>query len=298
VQRGDLGPEPARQALIAYGETVGTLAYARGRATRTSDARLLEDLARQLGGVLHARNLVSALQQTRERLVLTREEERRRLRRDLHDGVGPALAGLILKVDTIGNVLPAHADAQPARDRLRLLREDVQATVLDVRRVVEGLRPPALDELGLAVALRQATARLAADVRLAVAVHVPEALPPLPAAVEVAAFRIAVEATTNVVRHAGATSCTITLTAAPTRLLVTITDNGRGLDTPADGRNVAAAGNGMATMRERAEELGGTVTVTSVVGDGTVIAAEMPLGIGAPAMAGAVVVRTAEGLVR
>jgi signal transduction histidine kinase len=282
VRRGEVTAAATEQALIAYGEMVGSLAYVRGPATRAGDARLLEDLARQLGGVLHARNLVAALLQARERLVLAREEERRRLRRDLHDGVGPALAGLILKVDTIGNVLPPDASAQPARDRLRLLRDDVQATVLDVRRVVEGLRPPALDELGLAAALRQATARLAAEARVAVAVHADEALPELSAAVEVAAFRIAVEATTNVVRHAGATTCAITLTGTPDRLLVTITDDGRGVHP-----GTASTGNGMATMRERAGEVGGTLSVSTTPAGGTVVVAELPRNVLVPVASGA-----------
>ncbi len=298
VRRGEIGAHPLQQALIAYGEMVGTMAYGLPKSTRQSDARLLEDLARQLGSVLHARHLVTALQHTRERLVLTREEERRRLRRDLHDGVGPALAGLILKVDTIGNILPPGVDAQPARDRLRALREDVQATVLDVRRVVEGLRPPALDELGLAAALHQATARLAAEDRLTVAVEAGAALPHLPAAVEVAAFRIAVEAVTNVVRHSGAHICTVVLTGEPGRLRMTVTDDGAGMGA---GSTQPGTGNGMATMRERAEELGGTLTVETSA-SGTVLIALLPLAASVPAMAegaseaAAVVARTLLGV--
>ncbi len=271
VQRGEIGAGISRQALVAYGEVVGSMSYGLPKSSRQSDARLLEDLARQLGSVLHARQLVTALQQTRERLVLAREEERRRLRRDIHDGVGPALAGLILKVDTIGNVLPDGVAAQPARDRLRTLRADVQATVLDVRRVVEGLRPPALDELGLADALRQAANRLAVDSPLVVTVDASDVLPPLPAAVEVAAYRIAAEAVTNVVRHSGADLCTVTLDVAGHRLLVTVADNGIGFDGVGNG-------NGLATMRERAEELGGTL-VMAVTPTGTTVTAALPLGV-------------------
>jgi signal transduction histidine kinase len=149
------------------------------------------------------------------------------------------------------------------------LRNDLRATVLEVRRVVEGLRPPALDELGLPAALAQAVARLTAGSGVALDLRAGD-LPPLSAAVEVAAYRIVAEAVTNVVRHAGATTCGVTLETAGPRLRITVRDDGCGLDPATDG-----AGNGLLTMRERAAELRGRFRVTG--GPGTTVIAELPL---------------------
>jgi signal transduction histidine kinase len=248
------GPGTASIPLLAYGAAVGSLTYrVPDRPLSTAEERLLRDLARQLGGALHARLLREDLQRARERLVLAREEERRRLRRDLHDGIGPALAGLTLKTETARALLPPGTDG--ASRQLRDLSEEIRRTVVDVRRLVEGLRPPALDELGLAGACAQAVERLTAGTGLVASVDACDDLPALPAAVEVAAYRIVVEAVTNTVRHAHARHCRVSMASTPAGLAVEVTDDGTGL--------VAAAhhGHGLAIMRERAEELGGTVTV-------------------------------------
>jgi len=254
--------------LHAYGVTVGSLTYQPPkRQLSEAEHRLVRDLARQLGGALHARLLREDLQRARERLVLAREEERRRLRRDLHDGIGPALAGLTLKTETACALLPpGTADASR---QLHSLSEEIRQTVVDVRRLVEGLRPPALDELGLAGACAQTVERLTAGSDLAVAVHADDDLPPLPAAVEVAAYRIVVEAVTNTVRHARARHCIVSLDFAPTGLAITITDDGAGLP------GTRGHGNGLAIMRERAEELGGSVTVSNSA-PGVTVAARLP----------------------
>ena len=211
--RRHLDPDLIRIPLLAYGTVVGAVHY-RPPATplRSRDLRLLDDLAGPLGGVLHSQRLTRDLQLARERLVLAREEERRRLRRDLHDGLGPALAGHLLRLDVIA--------ARVGRDRaaaadIDSLRHDLRTTVVEVRRVVEGLRPPALDELGLAGALDQVTQRLTAGTPTAVTIQT-DRLPPLSAAVEVAAFRIVTEAVTNVVRHAQASTCCIRLSPTGT----------------------------------------------------------------------------------
>ena len=200
--------------LLAYGTPVGSLTYrVPGRPPSAAEERLLHDLARQLGGALHARLLSEDLQRARERLVLAREEERRRLRRDLHDGIGPALAGLTLKAETARALLPPGSDG--ASRQLGDLSEEIRRTVVDVRRLVEGLRPPALDELGLADACAQAVDRLTGGSGLAATVHASDDLPALPAAVEVAAYRIVVEAVTNTVRHACARSCRVSIACIP-----------------------------------------------------------------------------------
>ena len=273
--------------LAAYGETVGALRY-RPPVTpmRSRDRQLLDDLAGHLGGVLAAHRLTSDLTRARERLVLAREEERRRLRRDLHDGLGPALAGHLLRLDVIA--ARVAADGQTAAD-VDSLRDDLRATMAEVRRVVEGLRPPALDELGLRGAIQQVAQRLSSGTQLVVVIDADD-LPSLPAAVEVAAFRIVTEAVTNVVRHADATTCRVVLTTSHGRLRIDVTDDGRGL--ARDGQ--PPAGHGLQTMRERADELRGRVWLEPGDGPGTSLSAEIPLPPGQrPASAPAASVSTA-----
>ena len=186
----------------------------------------------------------------------------------MHDGIGPALAGLTLKTETARALLPPGSNG--ASRQLHDLSEEIRRTVVDVRRLVEGLRPPALDELGLAGACAQAAGRLTAGADLAVTVHASGDLPALPAATEVAAYRIVVEAVTNTARHARARRCDVSLVLAPAGLAVTITDDGTGL------RTIGDHGNGLAIMRERAEELGGTVTVSNAA-PGVMVTARLPV---------------------
>jgi signal transduction histidine kinase len=253
--------------LMSYGLTVGRLRWAE-RPLRDVDRQLVVDIAAQLGGIVHALELMSSLRQAQERLVLAREEERRRLRRDLHDGVGPALAGLTLQVDTVRNQLgTGHASA--ADDLLLQLRSGIRDTVLDVRRIVEGLRPAALDDLGLVEAVRQLGERSG----LAVTVDT-EPLPRLPAAVEVAAYRVVQEALGNAARHAAATRAHVRLCASGDDLDVEVTDDGTGEVAPRD------AGLGLHNMRERAEEIGGSFELLATPGKGTAVRVTLPLVAG------------------
>ena len=237
-----------------------------------ADRRLLADLARQAGVAAHAVLLSADLQRSRERLVLAREEERRRLRRDLHDGLGPRLAALTLRLDTAHDLL---ADDPQAATLLTDLAERMAEAVADIRRLVYALRPPTLDDLGLVGALHQtAESYRPGGLRVDVATYGPEGnlLPPLPAAVEVAAYRIAQEALTNVVKHARARSCTIRLTfeAAHWTLLIEVDDDGIGIAVGQTG------GIGLGSMRERAEELGGACTVMPLPDGGTRVRALLP----------------------
>jgi len=166
-------------------------------------------------------------------------------------------------------LLPPGTDG--ASRQLHDLGEEIRRTVVDVRRLVEGLRPPALDELGLAGACAQAVERLTAGAALTASVCARDDLPALPAAVEVAAYRIVVEAVTNTVRHARARHCEVSLDYTPAVLAVTVTDDGTGLR-PQDHH-----GHGLSIMRERAEELGGTVTVTDTP-SGVTVRAHLPAG--------------------
>jgi len=280
IVAGTPSPPSTVVTLTAYGRVTGELLYTEpATPLRTGDHRVLDDLAAQLAVLMHSRSLTDDLRRARERLVLAREEERRRLRRDLHDGLGPALAGLMLKVDNARALVPTAPAV--AESDLLTLRGDIQATVLDVRRLVEGLRPPAIDELGLGPAVTQAVDRLTGRSATVAEVAVPHPMPAVPAAVEVALYRIITEAVTNVVRHTDAATCAVTVVMADRALVATIADDGGGLRGPGS----AQGGNGLSTMRERAEELGGTLEIRSGP-TGTTVTATLPLPAPEPTGAG------------
>ena len=257
-----------RVPLVHRGERLGDLAVEvpRGRALSTADLALLHDLARHAAVVVQAATLAADLQASRARLVTAREEERRRLRRDLHDGLGPSLAAIVLKLNAAQN----RKDESARAELLRQTLDEATAAISEVRRLVDDLRPPAIDEVGLIGAIRQRAASLTQGSELAVDVSGPASLPPLPAAVEVAAFRIAAEAMTNVSRHSGATRCLVHV-AVNGAFELTVSDNGRGA------RSGTSSGVGWTSMSERAEELGGSCTVTSRSGGGLVVRAVLPL---------------------
>jgi signal transduction histidine kinase len=271
--------------LVYQSEEVGRLVVeprTPGEVFGPADKRLLDDLAHQAGAAAHAARLTADLQSSRERLVNAREEERRRLRRDLHDGLGPTLGGLTLGLDTARGMVTGKSSAEQLLVRLK---EESQEAVSDVRRLVYGLRPPALDDLGLVAAIRQQAAKHGSIADAGrprketsengpvFSVKAPEPLPPLPAAVEVACYRIAQEAMTNVARHAQASSCCVSLSIdeATGVLELEVIDDGVGM--PENRR----AGVGMTSMRERAEELGGTLTIEPIPEGGTRVLAHLPL---------------------
>jgi signal transduction histidine kinase len=245
------------------------------------DRRLLEDLAHQIGASTHAAlmtaealRLSADLQRSRERLVEAREEERRRLRRDLHDGLGPQLSSQALTVDAALALMRRDPDA--AEELLLELKADAQDAVTDIRRLVYGLRPPALDDLGLLGALRESAAQYGAK-GLDVSVEAPESLPPLSAAVEVAAYRIAQEALSNVARHAEADACTVSLdTDASSVLCLEVRDDGCGIPDLRENSSIRA-GVGLTSMRERAGELGGSLLIEPLPEGGTRVRASLPL---------------------
>jgi signal transduction histidine kinase len=256
--------------LVDGGEHIGRLLVAPRTPTDAfsrSDQRLLDDLARRVSAAARELTLRFDLQRSRERLVLAREEERRRLRRALHDEVGPAIAGLGLRTEAARRLV--ETDPPSASAALVAVRDGTQGLVADIRRLAYDLRPPALDELGLAGALRQYADSVD---RPTITVSAGDDLGELPAAVEAAAYRIVVEAVTNTVRHAEATGCSVRLGAVDGWLEVGVVDDGRGL--PAD----VQAGVGLSAMRERAAELGGSLRVESRAGGGTIVVASLPIG--------------------
>ncbi len=257
AESGSSTGDPLRLPVVYQNEAVGELLLdprAPGEGFAPADRRLLDDLARQAGIAVHAVRLTADLQRSRERLVTAREEERRRLRRDLHDGLGPTLGSLPLKLDVADDLV--ERDPAAARALIRGLKTQAQSAVTDIRRLVYALRPPALDDLGLAGAIGETAAQYGAN-GLRISIELPEALPPLPAAVEVAAYRITQEALTNVARHAAASECAVRLTLDEEnrRLHLEIQDDGRGIP------DERGRGVGITSMRERAAELGGSCIV-------------------------------------
>lgn len=258
--------------LHHHGEVVGRLVVA-PRSPREplsdQDRQLLEDIAHQAGALARSVRLLQELQLSRERLVVAREEERRRIRRDLHDGLGPSLAAQTFRMDALLERLPTDPDG--AAELVADLKEQNQQVVADIRRLVDELRPAALDQLGLAAALAAHAGQLQHNGGPTVEVEVrPDPLPDLPAAVEVAAYRIAREAVTNVVRHAQASRCEAHVEVDGSTLAVVIADDGVGVEQP------VTPGVGLTSMRARAEELGGSLVVTSAEG-GTHVRATLPI---------------------
>jgi signal transduction histidine kinase len=264
-------PAEVQEIDIAYqDERVGRLVLpAQGFRSMLShrDQGLLVDLVRQAAVAIRARLLATELQVSRERLVIGREDDRRRIRRDLHDGLGPVLGGVALRLQAAGNAI--DTDPERARELVGVARTEVSDALDDVRRLVHDLRPPALDDLGLEAAVRQQAERVRSEVDVTV-----EAVGTagLPAAVEVAAYRIVSESLANVVKHAGASRVDVRLDAGPAALTVTVADDGRGI-----GPEVTA-GVGLLSLRERAEELGGRCEVVCPDGGGTTVRAVLPYG--------------------
>jgi signal transduction histidine kinase len=253
------------------GERIGELRVTPrtpGEGFSSEDRRLLSDIARQAAVAAYAVGVTSDLRRAREVLVNAREEERRRLRRDLHDGLGAQLAALVMQVGIARKVMAR--DAVTADRMLDELQDEMRGAIADIRRLIHGLRPPALDEFGLVSALRS---RLLAfqhgpEEGLSIRLVAPEPFPALTAATEVAIFRIVEEAVTNVVKHARASTVTITLDCED-GVRLRIEDDGVGI------REDRGHGVGLHSMRERTEELGGRLEVRSG-GEGTQVEASFP----------------------
>jgi two-component system, NarL family, sensor kinase len=267
AQHGTTGSSVEAFDMLARGERIGRLLVAtRSPAARFTklERRLLADLAQHAAVAVEATLLIHDLSESRERLVVAREEERHRLRRELHDGLGPTIAGMSMQVQA------AQMIDAPARTHsiLAALASNLQTCMAEVRHLVDQLRPPALDN-GLAAALRAECRRFTGP-DLAVTADVQTGLEGLPAAVDVAVYRIVAEALTNTYRHARATRCEVAVHKTEA-LVLTITDDGIGF-TSAGRRGV-----GLQSMRERAEELGGSFAVSPCEPRGTSVRVRIPL---------------------
>jgi two-component system NarL family sensor kinase len=255
--------------LIYYDTAIGELRVAERRAGEPlspSDLSVLGDLARQVGISLYAAQLTDDLQRARERLVIAREAERRRIRNDLHDGLAPTLSSMLLQLGAARNLI--RRDPDKAEALLNELGEDLRGATAAIRQLVYDLRPPLLDELGLVGAIKSFKFP---DPKFCFEVHEPDPLPELPAAVEVAAYRIASEALHNVVKHAQASECLVEVEVSDDQLTLSVADNGMGM------MEAYTAGVGLASMRERAAELGGALTVRTCEGGGACVIAQLPL---------------------
>ncbi|MFI5958797.1 M12 family metallopeptidase [Cryptosporangium sp. NPDC051539] len=263
---GKVGPNVQAFDMISRGEHIGRLLVSPrtvGGHFTPRETQLLTDIALHAGVAVEAGRLTRDLQESRERLVRAQEEERRRLRRDLHDGLGPSLTGMSMQVRAARKV----SGPGRVRDILDALAGDLAACTAEVRQLVDELRPPALDR-GLAVALRDECRRFDSNV-LSVQLDLHDELDRLPAAVEVAAYRVVAEALNNVARHADARNCVVSVRRGRD-LTIEITDDGKGITGP------VRPGVGLASMRDRAGELGGEWEIRAAQPRGTTIRAHFP----------------------
>ncbi|MDR6882200.1 histidine kinase [Bacillus sp. 3255] len=285
--------------IIHRGEELGTLQIASrssGELFTSEDNKFLDVLLRQAGPIVEnwqmtqgMKLLAQDLQESREKLVLAREEERRQIRKNLHDDLAPKLAALALNAATA----QIYVEKQPevAIEMLVDLRKVIRSTVDDIRTLVHDLRPPTLDELGLIGAIQERitlltkpAAMLAGEEGtepLRIQLYAPQPLPPLPAAVEVAVYRIVTESLVNVVKHAQATTCAVRLEVSDSnQLQVEIADNGKPSGAPPAHAAVGGKGGiGLVSIKERAAELGGQCTIERPASGGTRVLAILPLPV-------------------
>ena len=272
AENGTAGTGQRAEAPLVSGDTqVGSIEVVAspGRRLGPGELTLLQTLGQHAGVTIEAVRLAEAASLHQRGLVAAREEERRRLGRELHDELGPTVAGLSMQLGALRDLV--RTDPDVVVDRLDALHASATQALADIRRVAHDLRPPALDQLGLAGGLRQLAEALGLRARI------DADLPPLSAMVELAAYRICAEALTNVARHAGASQVTVGLRVSGDELALTVVDDGRGIAPD------AAPGLGIESMRERASELGGRLLVTPGPMGGTRVDGVLPLNVDAAA---------------
>jgi signal transduction histidine kinase len=275
-ERGQPPAQPDRVGLVHQGEMAGELivgARSGEHGLSAADRVLLTELAPHLAATVKAAALITELESSRTRLTVAWEEERARLRHDLHDRLGSRLVGVSLQLDAAAT----SAHGTPLTDTLRHTCDEIDAALNEVRRLTRGLRPAELDELGLVAAVQAAATRLTVgDPRsgwqsdVSAAVHLPALAPE----VEAAAYQIAVEAMTNAYRHSGGHHAQVRIGVDPgrTTLVIEITDDGHGLG-EYDGPGV-----GLRSMRQRAGAIGGSLDIRAAANGGALVRAELPIG--------------------
>jgi len=280
ISFGQEAENPVAFPFTFQGEAIGVLLASPrnlGDSFSSAEMHLLQNLARQAGAAVRNVQLTSDLQRSRQNIVTAREEERHRLRRDLHDGIGPTMAGLTLKLDAAKDLVSSGLESEKKEEleeAIQLLNElklQTQETVQNIRHIVHTLRPPSLDVLGLIPALQAHFGQIVNPRGLNIQMTIsPQSFPRLSAAVEVAAYHIILEAVTNVINHAQAGICNVFLVLENGNLKMEIRDDGIGLP------KAVRHGIGLDSMRERAEELGGHLELHSSA-DGTRVCTEIPI---------------------
>ncbi len=274
-ERGQPPAQPDHIGLVHQGETAGELivgARAGEHSLSTPDRALLTELAPHLAATVKAAALITELASSRTRLAVAREEERARLRHDLHDRLGSRLVGVALQLDAAAT----SAQGTPWTDSLRHTCDEVDTALNEIRRLTRGLRPADLDELGLVAAVQAAAARLTVGDQpsdwqsdVSAAIHLPALAPE----VEAAAYQIALEALTNAYRHSGGHHAQVRIGVDPAgaMLLIEITDDGHGIG------ERDATGIGLRSMRERAGAVGGSLDIRTAADGGALVRAELPI---------------------
>lgn len=259
-----------RQFPVTYLErSLGMLFVADRSANRplsANDQVILQDIVQQIGIALTVTRLTADLQTSREQLVISREEERRRIRNDLHDGLAPALSSFQLQLGAIRTLI--YEDPAQTEAIIQELSEDLRQATTDIRGLVYDLRPPMLDDLGLIPAIKNFRHL---DSSIHFEVIAPDLIPPLSAAVEVAVYRIVSEAIHNVIKHAQATACEVAIEVETRLLTLTVTDNGT------NSKTGYTRGVGLQSMQERAAELGGTFSIEPAKKSSTRLMVRLPL---------------------
>ncbi|MEV0532505.1 ATP-binding protein [Kitasatospora sp. NPDC050463] len=273
-------------ALVHHGETIGELTVGLREGEErleAGDIDILRSLADQVSPAVASLRLRQDLQASREQIVAAREEERRWLRRDIHDGLGPALAGLRLRVDNAAAAAAAGATGEAgAAGRARGgtaassgadvaqalvgISADLAMAIKEVRRITDRLGPAPLGEFGLARAVQQLALTFSGAGLAVTAALTPDPLPALPAAVEVAVYRITAEALNNVLHHARAGRADVVVRVDDETLTLTVQDDGVGYRPVAGEDSRAPSGGGgdgvgIRSMADRAAEIGGSCTI-------------------------------------
>ena len=272
-----VGPSTTYERIVEleqHDEVVGRLVvgWEHGPSLRGRDERVLSELAGPLGLAVGWVRLADELRRSSIAVLSTREEERRRIRRDLHDGLGPSLTGVSLGLRTALRQIDRTDSGTfvVSRHLLERTADEVDSLVVEVKRIVSDLRPTALDQLGLVDAVVAFTR--AFDDELDIQLSLPGVPVQLPAVVEVATYRIVSEAVTNVVRHAHASRCWLTISAG-SMIDIDVVDDGIGVV------GGAPVGVGWTAMRERAAELGGSVHVAPRFPHGTRVHVRLPVAV-------------------
>lgn len=272
--------------IKSRGKLIGILALAKKQSKAfysQEDIELVMSLASQAGIMIENARMLDSLkkqqlqmEQLLSQAIHAQEEERQRISGDLHDSVAQWLAGASYRAQTVDALLSGNGSDE-ARDELATVESIIDRSLKELRRVLTGLRPPALDELGLSHALRQSLEDLKTD---GINCHFGEVGTPvrLPSSMEIAVYRVVQETLTNVRKHANATKVNLRLQFQPDKLSVEIRDNGRGFDLSQTLDSAVSVGHmGLLGMKQRVETLGGDITIRTREGTGTAIILRFPI---------------------